>query len=288
MSTEENKKYYVYALIDNRDEDPAMWKPFYIGKGTGKRFKDHLTETEESNSNRHKNYKIRAIRRAGKEPEIYFFKKEMSEIDAYELEKFLIKFFGRANIDNDGILTNICEDNRPPNFKGKTYEEIMGRDKANKLREERSLFFKGKTKSSKHRENLRAAKLGKPIYAARGLEKSEEHRRNLSAALKGRFVGDKNPFYGMKHTEDSLEKMKLSMFGKGHEPWNKGKTMPEEIRQKNGGSKKVRCIDTKEEFFSVNKAKEKYPNADIAACCRGNQKTAGNLRWEYINTKEKN
>lgn len=34
-----------------------------------------------------------------------------------------------------------------------------------------------------------------------GVKKSEEHKRKLSSARVGKFVGEKNPFYGKKHTE---------------------------------------------------------------------------------------
>tara|TARA_Y100000780_G_scaffold132785_1_gene119551 strand:- start:274 stop:477 length:204 start_codon:yes stop_codon:yes gene_type:complete len=47
---------------------------------------------------------------------------------------------------------------------------------------------------------------------------SEETRRKLSEAGKG----EKNPFYGKSHSEESKEKMSKS--SKGRIPWNKGKT----------------------------------------------------------------
>ena len=52
----------------------------------------------------------------------------------------------------------------------------------------------------------------------KGIPVSEETRRKLSEAGKG----EKNPFYGKSHSEESKEKMSKS--SKGRIPWNKGKT----------------------------------------------------------------
>lgn len=46
------------------------------------------------------------------------------ENEAYNIEKEYIKLYG--TYVNGGILCNKCEDNRPPNHKGKSYEDIYG------------------------------------------------------------------------------------------------------------------------------------------------------------------
>jgi len=98
----------------------------------------------------------------GLSPIIQKIADNLSEEAAYELEEDLIKFYGRRDIDPNGILTNICSSNRPPvkrgdknpqtgrplpesvkekirrtkaYKKGRTYEEIYGEDKARELRD---------------------------------------------------------------------------------------------------------------------------------------------------------
>lgn len=117
--------YYVYELIDPRHN-----VPFYVGKGKGRRAKTHLWETPETR-NEHKENKIAAIRREGLEPQIRYVVENINDEElAYDIETALIKHYGRKGYDKDGILTNICEDSRPPNHRGKTYEQIYGVERA--------------------------------------------------------------------------------------------------------------------------------------------------------------
>lgn len=48
--------------------------------------------------------------------------------------------------------------------------------------------------------------------------------------------------------------------------------------------KRVRNLDTGEEFYSASDAALHYRLASdaVAACCRGVNKTAGGCRWEYV------
>ena len=131
--------YYVYELIDPRNN-----QPFYVGKGTGRRAKTHLWEIPETR-NEHKENKIAAIRQVGLEPKIkYVVENIADETLAYDIETLIIKQYGRKGYDKDGILTNICEDARPPNHKGKTYEEIYGVDQAKEQREKRAQLQKAR------------------------------------------------------------------------------------------------------------------------------------------------
>lgn len=125
--------YYVYALIDPRNN-----QPFYIGKGHGSRAQTHLYEMSKV-KNQFKENKIAAIRRASLEPVIEYLVIDIPQEElAYQIEASFIKHYGRKAYDPKGILTNICADSRPPNHKGKTYEEIYGVDRAKEQREKRA------------------------------------------------------------------------------------------------------------------------------------------------------
>jgi len=124
--------YYVYELVDPRDN-----QPFYVGKGKGRRAETHLWEVPETR-NTYKENKIQSIRRSGFEPEIRYVANNIEDNElAYSIESFLIKKYGRKGYDKDGILTNICENAKPPNHKGKTYEEIYGTDRATTEKQKR-------------------------------------------------------------------------------------------------------------------------------------------------------
>ena len=97
--------YYVYLLVDPRDG-----RPFYVGKGTGERFRSHglealfepdPTSAQESGD---KLARIRAIRDAGLEPRIEFARTRMpTEAEAYLVEAALIDTLAR----HVGSLTNV-------------------------------------------------------------------------------------------------------------------------------------------------------------------------------------
>jgi hypothetical protein len=87
-------KYYVYELIDPRDDSV-----FYVGKGTGDRLDQHEKETAKGVSSKKCN-KIRSIESAGfkirKRKVASFF----DEHDAYAFEAAKIVEYGKASLTN--------------------------------------------------------------------------------------------------------------------------------------------------------------------------------------------
>ena len=91
--------FYVYALID-----PTTNKPFYIGKGSGYRIRAHFTPGS-LKANTLKVTKIKSLLSAGIKPIAEHVAKNLSEDDAFELERFIISELGRIDLGT-GFLTN--------------------------------------------------------------------------------------------------------------------------------------------------------------------------------------
>lgn len=101
--------YYVYLLIDPRNQ-----KPFYVGKGTGKRETEHLMEAkrpEDKWTNPLKCRRINSILSQGYGVIHRRIYEQLTEGQAFSLESELIKLYGRL-INNTGILTNIISEDR--------------------------------------------------------------------------------------------------------------------------------------------------------------------------------
>lgn len=125
-----------------------------------------------------------------------------------------------------------------------------------------------------------ADKRNHPMY---GKPRSRETKRKLSKSHKGIAAGEKNYFYGknksgeeswrygMTHTEETKRKMSEKRKGKymGADAYN---------------SRAVRCVETNERFECAMEVKRKYgyDNSAIGRCCKGRQKAAYGLHWEYI------
>jgi len=92
-----NKSYYVYALKDGR-QNPA--KIFYIGKGTGIRKDDHLTNVDDTAKGKF----IKEIHNDGGKVIVSILIDELTENQSLKLEAELITTFGTER--NGGILKN--------------------------------------------------------------------------------------------------------------------------------------------------------------------------------------
>lgn len=177
----ETAMYYIYALIDKRTD-----LPFYIGKGKveNQRHLDHFKETIDSTDNRHKFFKIKYLKEQGYEIPVTIL--EFNILDenlAYNIEARYIKQYGRENIDEGGILTNICLDHRPPSWKNKK-------------------------QSIAHIEK-RMASSKKTINEFGRKPRTIESRLKTSRAVSG----EKNPFYNKHHTEENKQKHSKRMKG---------------------------------------------------------------------------
>lgn len=114
MKKKENN-FYVYVYLDPRKPGKYVYKkysfsfePFYVGKGRGSRFKDHLNEINNEYCVSEKRKILVNILSSGFEPIIVKYKENISENDAFCIEKDMILSIGRS-ILNIGPLVNIHE-----------------------------------------------------------------------------------------------------------------------------------------------------------------------------------
>ena len=100
MSTEP-QNYYVYVYID-----PRNFEEFYYGKGKGNRKDAHLKDTRDTD----KTKRIQEIKKAGLEPIIRVIAKELTEKEAFLVEKTLLWKLGKT-------LTNISRGQLKAHFR---------------------------------------------------------------------------------------------------------------------------------------------------------------------------
>lgn len=110
-----------------------------------------------------------------------------------------------------------------------------------------------------------------------GYKHKEESRKKMSLSKSGMFIGENNPFYGKKHTEETKAKMRKA--------WTESRKeeLREMVKNRNTHTVKVRNVDTGEVFNSVKSAGERYniEPTHITRVCKGKRKTTGGYRWEY-------
>ena len=94
------KEYYVYGLIDPRDN-----QYFYIGKGKGKRYNSHLKENLKDVTNPYKYFRIKEIETENLKVKIEILFPYLTEKDAFKLEKIIIYKIGRK-VFREGNLLN--------------------------------------------------------------------------------------------------------------------------------------------------------------------------------------
>lgn len=139
-------KCYIYAYFDPKTNDI-----FYVGKGTGYRYKTHLKPSVWKNPEKTCNpflyHKIKSLMENNTPPIVKLIKENMSEEDAYNLESSIIKQHGRRFSPENGKLFNISEF-KGGNKLGKKFEWSDTR------RQRYRLFWKEKRKYDPSYEEL--------------------------------------------------------------------------------------------------------------------------------------
>jgi len=198
MSTEE--RFYVYHIIN-----PVTGRLFYVGKGTGCRCKQHLTDKESYAFNKRLNGYIRNLIESDNIPIIQKIAENLMEEDAYLLEESEIKKYGRVGFEKDGILLNILESGRPPRFEGENHpwwgRHHSEESKAKMSRTKKENFAKGITKPRS------------------GFTLSPESKEKISIKNRGR-----------KRTPEAIEKTRQANLGRPQSDFQKKRV--EEVNSK--------------------------------------------------------
>jgi len=145
-----------------------------------------------------------------------------------------------------------------PNFgkhlSDETKKKISKSNLGKIVSEETKLLISLKTREAMKNEDV----LRKISESSKNREYDEEYRNNLSERTKG----DRNPFYGKKHSEESLEKM-----------------VDKKILHK-----KVLCVDLGIVYDNSYDAAKKINghSSNILKVCHGLRKKANGFMWKFI------
>lgn len=207
----QDNKFYVYQYLR---EDGT---PYYIGKGNGRRAYNNSGRPCSTPKDKNRIVKIA---------------ENLTETQAFELEKDLIAKFGRKD-KGTGILRNLTDGGegavgaiRSEEFRKKVAEYHTGRKHSEKTKQKLSESHKGKKLSPEHIEKMRQNLIGK-----KQSEESKAKRRGKPAWNKG-----KSGYL----SEESIQKIKEARANQVISPEsrakaaesNRGKKRTEEFRQR--------------------------------------------------------
>ncbi len=113
--TEQEIKFYVYALVDPRDD-----QPFYIGKGTGTRVFAHVQEATSGIRDTDKLNRIREIEESGEQVRMVIVRHGLSKNESLLVESCFLDFFRYYDMG----LTNIAGGHHATAFGMMTTNEI--------------------------------------------------------------------------------------------------------------------------------------------------------------------
>lgn len=195
--------FYVYKYLR---EDGT---PYYVGKGSGDRA--------------YKKWSKKDIKPPADTTRIVIVEQDLTEDQAFDLEKKLIAEYGRKDLGT-GVLYN-----KTDGGEGSSGHKIGGwkwseESKAKRRGTGNPAF--GKPASQKQKETSALIHTGR-VH-------SEESKKKRSEKMQGKFIGEKSPVYGRKKTPEEIQKYLDARIYKPLTDEQK-----ENLRQKNLGRKQT-------------------------------------------------
>jgi hypothetical protein len=220
MSSSENDcRFYVYVYLDPRKPGKYvydgvnvcfLYEPFYVGKGTGKRIKNHFKPTV-LNDGTFKSNVFKKILEDSQRPIPLKLFNDINDQQSKDAEVKLIKEIGRIKLGT-GPLTNLT-DGGDGSYGFKHTEESRSKIGNRYYPKGSEHFGYGKLIAPDVIEKMRETKRKNGTLQ---LKHSEETKRKISESEKGEkhylynkgylVSGSQNPFYGKKHSKETRDK----------------------------------------------------------------------------------
>jgi hypothetical protein len=206
--------FYVYVLFR-----PWNGEPFYIGKGQGDRWLHHERRVR-GHYNPHLTNVIKKARKLQLPIPKIKVREDVSETEAFEVEKALIRAVGRTPT---GPLVNLTDGGDGPSG-NKTW---VGRHHKPETKIKMREAKKGRHQTPEHvRRRVESRK--RTIHNPRGPH-SPEHRANIGKAGKGRIHSEETKrkiaasHIGKTHLPETIEKLRTIKLGTKHSPETRAK-----------------------------------------------------------------
>lgn len=234
--------FYVYIYLDPRKPGKVIYgdfefeyEPFYVGKGQKNRDTSHLKEifSKKRNKNWKKINKIKKIIAENKSPIILHLKDNLTENEAWVLEKEVIQKIGKL-CDNLGPLTNL-QDGGTGGMQPDEVRKLTGLKISQRWKEGRYIEKINTPVSDASKEKNRKAHLGK--------KQSEETIRKKSEAMKGHSYSEETK-QKMREAVDPVQRS-----NQVKESWQN----PETARRRSESLKKTFALKEKIEKTWVHK-----------------------------------
>jgi len=187
--------------------------PFYVGLGTGKRWRTHLykARTGSKDYNIYKQNVIKKILAQGQEPIIEKVVDSVNREFAALVEQEVIAKYKRRS--EGGLLVNMTSGGDgicvlDAETEQRRRESLRTAECSTRFKKGVAPSNKGVPASKETKEKCRQAQLGNKY--ALGFKHTDQAKFNMSAAHKGK----PSHMLGKKHTAESIEKMRLAQTGK--------------------------------------------------------------------------